>query len=192
VIRQVIDRYVLAPEQDDKLFELLVGFHILDSLATEGYQEQAIRLLPSATLPFAVLSRGPDRLTVWRERSLWGLTPSAFPSRYRQTLQGASMSLYPLRPDYIVFGDAPPRTLLVEVKLTKGDGPAADRRGIVEAMAYLHDAQQLLATQPKPHALVVAWGAEGSPAPGEIVVSDQHNIGQALASILGRWAAKSA
>jgi len=93
-----------------------------------------------------------------------------------------------IRPDFILFSNTPPRALLVEVKLTEREEYTPDRRGIVDALAYLHDAQEALQSFPAPRALVVAWNSDANPAAASVVVANQAGVSDAIARILGQWA----
>jgi hypothetical protein len=76
---------------------------------------------------------------------------------------------------------------MIEVKQTEVEGAKPERRGLLEAMAYLHDAGEVITTNPKPNALVVGWNADASPGLDRIVVTSQDEIPGAVSLILEAW-----
>jgi hypothetical protein len=188
VIREVIEERLLPPSQASRLFELFVGFRLLDALVAAGFIEDGRRLLPNAAVPFARLRRGSQSLEIYWQRSLWSVEGVGQRGRYREALEKAGMSISALRPDFVLRMRNPDRLCFIEAKLTEGDG-TPDRRGLQDALLYAHDAESLLAPFPTPHGLVVAWNAQGSPAPGRVVVADQEEIAAASRVILDQWAA---
>lgn len=180
-VRNLINTHVLAPSSDDRLFELLCGFEMADAFAARGYK-QRYRLIEPAT-PFAEFE-GPEPIRIYWQRSLWSLLPAfRFTSRYRHTLHAAGMKLSALRPDFVLLIGHDQRPVMVEVKQTIHETETPERRGIVEAMAYLHDASDALPNE-GPHAIVIAWNATGEPAPSSIVVADQHSVSMAIDVLL--------
>ncbi len=190
VVEQVVCEQLLAPSADDDLFELQVAFTLIDALRARGFEEhQEQRLLGDVreALPLARLeSVEHGRVDVWWDRALWTTVPAADAgtSRLRAVLEAAGMTQQPFRPDVLLHFHERDRIVLVEAKVTGKEGAAAERRGILEAFAYLLDAEQQFVDQPFPHALVVAWNATGSPAPSRVAVCDQHSIAQPLEWIL--------
>ena len=83
-------------------------------------------------------------------------------------------------PDLIAIVDPPARRLFVEVKVTEKAKTAKERDGITEMLAYLLDAQTVMAGVEQPHGLVVAWNASGRPARSRVMVSDLDNVGRAV------------
>ncbi|MBA2311757.1 MAG: hypothetical protein H0V97_03035 [Actinobacteria bacterium] len=188
IVESVLKKSILVPEDQATLFELFVGFEILDALETEGFKIQILRLLGKSTvkpLPFASLRRGQEEIDLYWQRSLWVVNRperSGFLARVQSDNQVQNPR--PFRPDFLLVGQNPPRLTLVEAKLTEKE-KTRETVGIANALAYLQDAAEVLARYPKPHALVVAWGATGTPAMSEVVVSDQHSLAAATQSLLG-------
>lgn len=183
-VREVLEERVLAPAADDDIFELLVGYRIVDALVANGFAERrapALRVddlrLPLARLKSPTLGR----VDVWWDQSMWRvITHAGTPSVLRQVLDAAGMKRVPLRPDITLHFQDLDRVLVVEIKVT-GQLVAAERDGIRDALAYLQDGRVVFSSQPEPQAMVVAWNATGTPwkpgkSPAPIVVSDQHHI----------------
>jgi hypothetical protein len=146
-----------------------------------------VRLIPGSRIPFAHFDEPVD-LTIWWQRSIWNLSVGHdLPSRYRQTLKDAGLSVMPLRPDFLVVTKNHQRILLVEVKQSEGEGGGPERRGIVEAMAYLHDARALFDNLPSPRGLVVGWDAPATPRRSEVIVSNESGVLDALRVVLTSW-----
>jgi hypothetical protein len=189
-VRDVVEDRVLAPAQASDLFELFVGFRIVDALLADGFREAQVRLIPSKTVPFAALSRGQENVRLFWQRSLWSATGTeTSTSTFRAVLDGALMRQSQLRPDFVLKMTNPSRLLFVEVKLTEDGVKTRDRVGIRDALGYAYDAETLLARYPQPHGLVVAWNAEGVPSGlAEILVASQASISAAISEVLARWA----
>jgi hypothetical protein len=188
VTREVIERRLLAPATRDRLFELSVGFSLIDALASSGFRERRTRLLPASAIPFRILTRGTTQITIWWQRPVWSvLGLDSRKGAYGQVLRSANMSHSSLRPDFTVHAEPGGCVLVVEVKLTEREGETRDRVGIRDALGYLHDLGPALDEVPEPHALVVAWNADGTPGQGKILVCDQDAIGDAVAAALRSW-----
>lgn len=186
-VEATIASQLLGPATDDVLFELMTGFDILDGLTRRGFTHLP-HLVTGGAAPFASLS-GRAALTIWWQRSLWTTRLAGkSPSRYTETLEAAVLGPGRLRPDFIVSSADPARLLLVEVKQTAVAGARPEKRGVLEALAYLHDAEEVLRSHPYPHALVVGWSAPATAAPGRIVVASQSTIDEAIGLVLDEWA----
>jgi hypothetical protein len=184
-LQSVITSQLLAPASNDTLFEMLAGFELVDALIAQDYEQQ-VELITEERVPFAVL-RGPLKLTMWWQRSIWTVLGDNILSRYRRALVASHMPPGALRPDFLLVSDSPPRLLMIEVKQTEVEGAKPERRGLLEAMAYLHDAGEVITTNPKPNALVVGWNADASPGLDRIVVTSQDEIPGAVSLILEAW-----
>jgi hypothetical protein len=188
-VEEVVSKRVLAPARADDLFELEVAFEILDGLEARGFVETTpphVISDRSGTLPLIRMS-SPDHgeLSIWWERSFWRVFAGPpFNGLLREVLTAAGMTQSPYRPDLILDFEQQQRMFVVEVKATSVDGVAAERRGILEAFAYLLDAEAVFTDQPEPHALVVAWNATGEPAHSRVMVCDQASVGHALDVVL--------
>jgi hypothetical protein len=91
----------------------------------------------------------------------------------------------------LLVSESPARLLIVEVKQTEVEGAKPERRGVLEAMAYLHDAGSRIDAYPSPAALVIGWNADASPGLDRIVVTSQNEIENAVAMVLDAWRAGS-
>jgi hypothetical protein len=189
-VREVIEEQLLGPSQTSTLFELFVGFGIVDALVEAGFEEAPGRLFPNRLVPFARLTRGSQAIEAYWQRSLWSVSGLAPEGRYAEVLDAARMDRSALRPDFVIRSRNPDRLATVEVKLTEAeDGSTPERRGIQDALVYAHDAESLLEGLPQPHGLVIAWNATGRPAPGRIVVAGQAGIADAIGVLLDAWTA---
>jgi hypothetical protein len=184
-LQSVITTQLLAPVSNDTLFEMLAGFELVDALIAHGYKQQ-VELITEERVPFAVL-RGPLKLTVWWQRSVWTVLGDKDLSRYRRALVASQMPRQLLRPDFLLVAESPPRMLMVEVKQTEVEGAKPERRGLLEAMAYLHDVGSIIDLYPIPNALVIGWNADASPGLDPIVVTGQDEISEAVRIVLSAW-----
>jgi hypothetical protein len=188
-LRATINSQVLAPLTDDRLFELMVGFDLVEAFVEQGFRQDVDLVEPG--VPFARF-RWPYPVEIYWQRSPWRIFPSERAhSRYRQTLRSARMPVAALRPDFFLVVGTERRPMIVEVKQTTREGSRPERRGILDAMAYLHDAQDVVARVDKPHALVVAWNARATPALDEIVVASQDTLKNAVELLLAAWSPNS-
>ncbi len=175
---------LLSPSSNDTLFEMLAGFAIVDALEALGYRRR-VALITQGPVPFARLD-GPGHLTLWWQKSIWSVVSPSDVSRFNSALNASHMSSSSLRPDFLLVSTSPPGLLIVEVKQSEVEFEP-ERRGLVEAMAYIHDAGTVLSEFPEPHALVVGWNAKATPGLNSIVVTDQDQIESAIKLVLGAW-----
>jgi hypothetical protein len=184
-IREVVG--LLVPDTDDRLFELMVGFQLIESAAHLGWQPR-LALIPGSVTPFAQLE-GSASLELYWQRPLWGIHAARNQSQYRQVREMAGLRRSLLRPDFLLRSSDGRFVLPIEVKHTTSEGLAPDHAGIVDALAYLQDAGDVLQSQPKPHALVIAWGTKATPnCNSRVAVGNLTSISSALDEILHRWA----
>jgi hypothetical protein len=94
------------------------------------------------------------------------------------------MTQQPFLPDFLLHFRDLRRPVFLEVKLTSVKERANERQGILEALAYLHDAEPVLGKLPLPRAAVVGWNASGQPARSLVTVGDQNSIGEIAELIL--------
>jgi len=185
IVADVIGQRVLAPSQADRLFELQVGLAIVEHLISRGFELVGPPRLLRRHIPlYAGRHQDGRQVQVWWQKETWSLFSEPPTAIRGATLRDADMADGPYRPDLIVIIDPPPRRLLVEVKVTEGSRTADERRGITEMLAYIFDAESVMADIPMPHGLVVAWNATGQPNRSRVMVSDQHNIGRAVDLLL--------
>ena len=184
-VREVIEARLLAPLTDDRLFELVAGFKIIDWLESVGFETAPQLVGTAGRVPLATFT-GPSNLTLWWQLGLWNILGSPG-GAYRDILDANDMRRQQLRPDLVLVCNNPRRTLLIEVKQTGSEDASPERRGVLEAMAYLYDAAAALATLPTPQALVVAWDASTIPGLAPIVVSSQDSLADALGITMDAW-----
>ena len=188
VIARLFGEVMLTPSSDDRLLELLVGFEIVGALEALGLNLIQCQAWTGDKHPFATLADEERRLRIWSQRSLTTLAnvPTGS-SSYVCVRKSNGLSASPLRPDYIVHDSRSGRVTIVEVKLSASDGRDQVRNGIVDALAYIKDREDLLGNIPHPSAIVVAWNAEGCPSVhSPVMVCSQDQLGSAAAAILAR------
>jgi hypothetical protein len=184
-LHAILTSSVLAPSDNSALFELLVGFRIVDHLMARDFGVRRLQAMPNRGVPFAVLSRQHRTVTVWRQRGL----ASVMGLGQEHSLYSAIRTAHGLRgsalvPDYVMEFDD--RVLAIEVKLAEREGAAHLRTGLVEALAYVKDFDAALAGQPLPHALVVAWDVAAQPMVDHtVMISSQVTLPEALDKLLG-------
>ncbi|MGY1631874.1 hypothetical protein ACI784_09240 [Geodermatophilus sp. SYSU D01186] len=187
-LEQLLERQFLSPDRDSVLFELQVGFDMLDALRQIGYQVQGpATLLPAAGVPFATLHGPAGQAALWWQRPTWTLAPDkAATSIWAEILASNGLSRVPLRPDFLLDIPGANRRLLVEVKLTTSEEGSPERDGLRDVLAYLTDAAGVFQDCPHPHALVAAWNASGRPVDRQnrIQISDQHRVVPTLVEAL--------
>jgi hypothetical protein len=190
VVSAVVLEQLLAPAADDVLFELQVGFDLVDALVARGFERQDVQQLLTTgkpKVPFARLGSSLHGIVeIWWQRALWGLEgmPQS-KGKLRQILGDAQMRQQSFRPDFIVHLLDARRPVLFEVKLTSTLESANEREGILEALAYLNDAEEPLKSLPLPKAAVIAWNATGRPAASLVSVADQLSVPSVVDLILG-------
>jgi hypothetical protein len=187
-LREVISSQLLAPSEIDRLFELFVGFELIDGLIEAGFQESVVRLIPGKRVPLSRLRRGSQELEVWWQTPIWRFFPGLRDtSAYRQALEQAGLQYAPLRPDFVVVDAARRSALIVEVKFTSLDDRSPDRRGVQDALMYLRDAMAVVEELPLPHALVAAWNSRAVPRPHRVVVCDQETVRDGIRLVVDSW-----
>jgi hypothetical protein len=184
-LHAILSSAVLAPSENSALFELLVGFRMVDHLMDRHFAVRRLQAMPNRGVPFAVLSRQQRTVTLWRQRGLGSVLDLGPEHSLYSTIRTAQgLRSRALIPDYVMEFDG--RVLPVEVKLAEREGVAHLRTGLVEALAYIKDFDAALAGQPLPHALVVAWDVDVQPAPGQtVMISSQVTLPEALDTLLG-------
>lgn len=188
-IRQLLRDVVLEPSSNDRLFELLVGFRLVDELVANGWTLSSLQAIAGSRDPFAVLARDGHQVNVWDQRapaSIPGVPPG--PSTYKTIRELNGLRSASLRPDFVVR-DRTGRMLVIEVKLSESDGRGQVRNGITDAMAYLMDRPDLYEHQSLPHAAVVCWDARSIPNPeSRVMVCSQYRVSD-IAAVVRSWAA---
>jgi hypothetical protein len=184
-VRNAVETQLLAPLTDDRLFELVVGFEIIDWLEHAGYRVKSQLVGGAGSVPLATFT-GPTPLLLWWQRGLWN-TLNGQGGQYLDILNANKMARQQLRPDLVLTTLDQSRILLIEVKQTRVADVSPERRGVLEAMAYLYDAGERFEDLPRPHALVVAWNANAIPGVGAVMVADQFNIPAAMERVVNAW-----
>lgn len=169
--RTVIEEQLLAPADDETLFELLVGCRLTAEFEAVGFVLSNRSLIePGGRAPLAVMRRGSELLRIWWQRSalpIAGLKTGL----YAQCLLDAGIGRASLRPDFVLEFATSGRVVLVEVKHTVSDA-APVHAGVKDALLYLMDARDWFDAQPFPHAVVVAFGADSCTG-GRVIVSGE-------------------
>lgn len=187
----VILAELLLP-RPDVLFELEVGFRVVDALIERGFVSVGETvLIDGGPVPLATLdSPTHGQAKVWWQRSLREIVGTPVSSFKRDTEVVAGMRPAALLPDVVLVLDEGKRVFLLEVKHTIKAGPADERRGLVEVMAYLFDTPEVFGSASSPHAAVVAWNATGSPRRcsdstwPRVLIGDQKEVGEIVDAVL--------
>ena len=170
VVKQVVEDQLLAPLEDDRLFELQVGFRLVTAFELCGFTSHPPTLIePGSPAPLALLERDGQRVRIWWQRSalhLMGLDSGL----YKDALTGAGLKASALLPDLTIEFPSTQRFVLVEVKHTATDR-APVHAGVKDSLLYLVDAKEHFAHQPFPHAAVAALGAAAGSLDGRIIVT---------------------
>lgn len=187
-LQDMLENAFLAPQADSTLFELQIGFDVLDALQQMGYRLRGPQpLLPAGNVPFASLYGPSGMASLWWQRSIWTLMSDGDTrSRWADVLTGNGLSRQALRPDFILDIPHAHRRLMIEVKLTALENGTPERDGLRDVMAYLRDASDIIDSYRPPYAFVAAWNAKGRPVdPSESVqVSNQDSVASILIEAL--------
>ncbi len=185
-LKHVLGSLALVPTTDDKLFELMVGFSILDHARAAG-RRVMLRVLPGRRGVFAVLEGDPTLRLYWQKSV--AVVMGGGRGRYQEIRVKAGLTgRSPLRPDFLLVSGDLERILLVEVKHTGREDKGAVHAGVTDALAYLYDLDTSLSRFPSPRALVVAWGTSAKPnAESDVVITGYETIAPAVASIAEAW-----
>lgn len=160
-LRRLFRDVLLAPADDDRLFELQTGFELVQGFAEHGWHLELLQAAIGTRMPFASMTRSDDAITIWHQRSIGSLPGFHGASMYSHYRVANGLAPSSLIPDFVVQLPGG-RTVLVEVKLTLRSTSDHVRHGISDAMAYLQDYPALFLDN-RPHALVVAWGVPATP-----------------------------
>jgi hypothetical protein len=180
-VTALFSEVVLAPASNADLFELKVGFDVVDGLVGQGFRLERLQAIAENPQPFAELTRGDNRIVVWYQKALGRIPNLALGSSvYGEVRKANGLRTASLRPDFVLVDHAANRIVLLEVKLKESteSGQPHVSRGIADAFAYLHDYPQL-AGQPTPRVVVVGWGATSTPSvTSEVTVCSQQNVAE--------------
>lgn len=181
-VERVLSEAVIAPADDDTLFELEVGFRLVEVLVAKGFAIELLQAIRGTPFPFAELRRGDDRIQIWYQRSLRALRKDTH-SLYSSIRSANGLRASSLIPDFILRLPGG-RTVVVEAKLTHRSTRGHVRHGISDALAYLLDTHDVFAGHAFPHAVVVAWDVNSTPnATARIAVADIASLEGAFAGI---------
>ena len=178
-VARLLDEVVTAPASDDRIFELQVGFRLVEELIGAGWTLELLQAVAGSRLPFARLAKDEASLVIWQQRALSTLPLQVGQSRYSEYRRLNGLSSSGLIPDYVI--EHQERVMLLEVKLTTRDTlrGASDhvKAGLIDVMAYLHD-YPIITEGPLPRAVVVAWGTAAAPkVESTVAVCDLHQLG---------------
>ncbi len=178
---------VLAPSQDERLFELKVGFDLARCLVSTGWTIHSLQAFSGSKMPFAEFFRGGDRLMLWDQRSMAALPDILEGDSFYRTIRSENgLKSSSLRPDFVVQHPASGTVVVVEVKLTASDGRHQVRNGITDVMAYLKDRPDLFGERQAPAGAVVAWGSRSTPSiSSKVMVCSERQISDLADAING-------
>ena len=182
-VEQLLRDQLLAPAEDERLYELEVGCDLVAALEERGFTPE-FQIL-DGSVPFAQLRRSGQSVTLWWQKAAIakkaGVIVKGRTGLYATILAAAGLGESPLRPDFVIESDSPRQVLFVEVKNYKNDGDQGARNGVSEMLSYLADAETALDTLPEPHGLVVSWGTRAEPEDSQrVLVTHQDGIDEAI------------
>ncbi|MBM7804217.1 hypothetical protein JOD57_000054 [Geodermatophilus bullaregiensis] len=191
-IAELVSRRVLAPRETSTLLELLAGFGLAEALERRGFTRLPPERLLGARTPIARLRSADREARIYWQTSLWSIGATARSSgRLAEVVRAARLPHRDLRPDLLVDIESTTdrRIFIGEVKYTERSPSRAESRGILDALAYLKDADEYYVDKSwRPHAFVVAWGSEARPAADLVSVTDLKRVDD-LAALLTAGAA---
>jgi hypothetical protein len=182
-IREAVEERALVVSDDSVLFEMMCTFDVIDALVAGGWTMEPLELIRGSLSLTA--RRGNERLRLWYQSVPRELRVS---SRYLVEARRHGIPVDVLRPDIVLRWDGPGerRWLIVEAKL--GDvsfqsGRSIEgsaRAALKDLMMYRTDFSHVLRGATT-YGLGIAWGAELTPQPGEILLASPDAVGDALA-----------
>lgn len=175
-IFELFKAVAIVPEDDDRLFELLVGFGICRAMQDRGWKLRTLQSLPAQKLPFASLVKGGKKIKIFSQRTLKTVLRREEVSLYSQLRQDNGIVASQLRPDFVLRTNDG-RTLIVEVKFADRETNTHVRQGLGDVMAYIHDYSSHFVGQPHPWAVVVASDIDASPnLTSEVMIGSQGHL----------------
>jgi hypothetical protein len=159
---EALRQRVLAPLDDDTLYEVWALLGATAALDGAGWRLEAAELIGRHATPFAY--RSPDGRATARLR--FGHTPQHWrrQSRYRAVFERYSLAGATRRPDLIVDirEGQHRRYLLVEVKRTRDPGYIAD--SVYKVLGYLADFEAAFGAQRGTRGLLLLWDGVTPPS----------------------------
>jgi hypothetical protein len=179
----VVEHRAIVVAGEAQLFELVVLFSVLDTLARDGWQHSPLQLI-EGKLQLAA-RRADSRLRLFFQTLPDELSAV---SEYVAGQQRHGLRPSRLRPDITIEVSSPRGCswLLVEVKGgPKRSAEASVRESLSDLLAYGRDYAAALSTQDVPYGLGVAWGGDLSPDfSGPVGLCTQDNVAEAIRHLL--------
>jgi len=176
VVADLVAQRLLAPLESPTLLELLAGFSIAEALERRGFKRLAPTSLLGSRTPLARLRSQHLEVRIFWRTSVWSLGPDGASSgRLARVIKDAGLQHRNLVPDLLLEmrSEHSRRIVIGEVKYTERNAASAEGRGLLDALAYLKDAEAYYADKRwLPHAFVIAWGSSAEPTEGLISVTD--------------------
>jgi hypothetical protein len=183
-LRALVERHAFVTSRDATLLELLVGFRVLDALASQGWKVSDPGVVEGAFRVNA--TRSAERLTIYYQH-----TPKVLQrvSRYGEVQRAQGLTPGGLNPDLVLEHTGPDertRWILVEVKgLHRRTVELAARAALQKLFVYRRAFGAALSRQEPPYGLGVAWGRELSPqADSEVLLCTPDRLSNATELLL--------
>lgn len=172
-----LESLVLAPTATPSLFELFVGFRLIEAFETLGFVRQRPWGLLGGRSPLAVMTAGDMRITlVWQNAiATWS---DGGPGRAQAIAAENQVRVGALRPDLlVVFDQGGHKTVRFgEIKYYDSTVRGVSD-GLIDALGYLKDSESLyVGDTGHPRGFVVVAGADASPAAAEIAIGSENDL----------------
>lgn len=185
---ELFRQHVLVPRLEDRAFELLILFRLIEHLQAVGAQRKAIRLIGQGNGPVFIFSHGDYEIGVYFQG-----VPEALLQRslYRQFMTRAALSPGARRPDIpirVSKAGVIHRITLIEAKCSVALDTIRD--GGFQLLGYLADFK--LYEEAETNLMLISYGGivryPGWPTPISVApfigyTSDLANLGSALSSL---------
>lgn len=188
VLLELFRQHVLMPELEERAFELLVLFRLLDYLESVGAQRVAIRLIGRGVGPVFIYLLDGRLCEVYFQNPSRALANHSF---YRKISESAGLGTPGLRPDIVVriaIDETEQRTVILEAKCSTNLNTIRD--GIFQLIGYFGDFQLYQANAPMIVLVVYGGLPDDQKIPSHLSlatlsasVTDLPRLKQALASV---------
>lgn len=181
-LRSMVEHTLLRPATDSVLFELRVLFDVMELLQRSNWEIGAPKLIMGSTA--LECRKGEATLAVWYQHTPPELSSSSIRA---QVLREHDIGQAVFRPDLVFFlrdGAGLETRLLVECKCYEDPAKGA-RAAVDDLLAYRRAFDTAIPDHQDWYGLGVVWGAELSPAQGEIRLCTIDRLEEALLPFFG-------
>lgn len=162
ILKSLIQKQILTPLSDDRLFELYVLFKILDNYEPERLK---VRLLTYDEKYTAKYELDNKKVFIYYQKSAPGFGSE---SKYKNIFDAYSLDVSLRLPDIIlrIEEDEHDSFILVEVKRTSSRNYTVD--SVYKVLGYLNDFEKSFENRKDPKAVLVVWSGIEPTKPDEI------------------------